>query len=125
MVDMGILVEMLDALGVERRGPALNAVNFVAVFQQKLGQIGAILPGDARDQCDFLLRFSSLPFRMHPLAVGTGFRTCETESRGLQLSPPAIPSRLTGRPQTGAPHWQTASLAGYGQKQVRRCIDFL
>jgi hypothetical protein len=37
-------------LGVEQRGAALDAVHLVALFQQELGQIGAVLAGDAGDQ---------------------------------------------------------------------------
>ena len=45
-----ILVEVLDPLGVERAGPADQAVDLVALGQQEFGQIGAILSGDAGNQ---------------------------------------------------------------------------
>ena len=48
-----VLVEMVDAVGVEERGAALDAVDDVALLQQELGEIGAILAGDAGDQGDF------------------------------------------------------------------------
>ena len=41
-----VLVEMIDALGVERRGAALDAVDHIALGQQELGEIGAVLAGD-------------------------------------------------------------------------------
>ena len=44
---------MVDAGGVEGRGPALDAVDLIALGEQQLGQIGAVLAGDAGDQCHF------------------------------------------------------------------------
>jgi len=48
-----ILVEVIDALGVELRGAALDAVDGVALFQQEFGQVGAVLAGGAGDECGF------------------------------------------------------------------------
>jgi hypothetical protein len=48
-----ILVEMVDAVGVEQRGAALDAVHVVALVEQELGEVGAVLAGDAGDECDF------------------------------------------------------------------------
>ena len=56
VVDVGILVEMIDAVGVEQRGAPFDAVDFVAFFQQKLGQVGAVLSGHPGDQCFFVHR---------------------------------------------------------------------
>ncbi len=50
---VGILVEMIDAGGVEAAGPALDAMYHVALLQQQLRQIGAILAGDAGDEGAF------------------------------------------------------------------------
>ena len=47
-----ILIEMVDALGVERRRAALDAVHDVALGEQEFGEIGAVLAGDAGDQGD-------------------------------------------------------------------------
>ncbi len=44
-----ILVEMIDAVGVERGGPSLDTVDFIAFTEQQLGQVGTILSGDSRD----------------------------------------------------------------------------
>ena len=41
---------MIDAVGVERRCAALDAVDLVALLEQKLGQIRAVLARDAGDQ---------------------------------------------------------------------------
>jgi hypothetical protein len=51
--DMRILIDILDATSVERRGPALEAVYDIALFKQKSGQVSAILTGDTGDQRDF------------------------------------------------------------------------
>ena len=45
-----ILVQVIDAVGVEERGAALDAVHLVALVEQELGEIGAVLAGDAGDQ---------------------------------------------------------------------------
>ena len=46
-----ILVEVINAGGVEAAGPALDAMDGVALVQQQLRQIRAVLAGDAGDQC--------------------------------------------------------------------------
>jgi hypothetical protein len=48
-----IMIEMLDAIGVERAAAADDAVNFVSLFEQEFRQIRAILAGNARDQSFF------------------------------------------------------------------------
>ena len=54
ILDMRIDVEMIDALGIERRRAPLEAVHDVTFCQQQLGQIGAVLAGRAGDQCDLV-----------------------------------------------------------------------
>ena len=51
--DMRIVVEVVDARGVEAGGAADDAMDFVAFFQQQFGEIGAVLTGDAGDECAF------------------------------------------------------------------------
>ena len=55
-----VLVEVVDALGVEGRGAALDAVDLVALGEQELGEVGAVLAGDAGDQSLFHLSSCSL-----------------------------------------------------------------
>ena len=55
VLDMRVLVDILDPAGIERGGTALDAVDDIALVEQKLGEIGAILPGYARNQGDFPL----------------------------------------------------------------------
>ena len=50
--DVGILINIVDALGVERGGAPLDAVDDIAFFQQEFGKVGAILAGDAGDEGD-------------------------------------------------------------------------
>ena len=47
---MRILVEMVDAVGVEQRAAALDTVDFVAFLQQEFGEIATVLAGDAGDE---------------------------------------------------------------------------
>ena len=47
---MGILVKVIDPVGVEAAGPALDAMHDVALLQQQLRQVAAVLARDAGDQ---------------------------------------------------------------------------
>ena len=49
-VGMRIMVDVIDAAGVEGAGPANNSVNFIAFVQQQLCQVGAVLAGDAGNE---------------------------------------------------------------------------
>ena len=53
VADVRILIQVIDAIGIERRRAALDAVDDVALVEQKLRQIGAILAGDSGDKCNF------------------------------------------------------------------------
>ena len=46
---VGVLIQVIDAAGVEAAGPPLDPVHRVALLQQEFGQIAAVLPGDAGD----------------------------------------------------------------------------
>lgn len=59
VLHVGVLVEVVDAVGVEQRGAALDAVDDVAFLEQEFGEIGAVLAGDASDQCNFLGHWNS------------------------------------------------------------------
>jgi len=45
-----ILVKMINAIGVERGCTAFDAMHAIPLIEQELGQIGTVLPGNARDQ---------------------------------------------------------------------------
>ena len=51
---MWIQIEVIDARGVEGRRAPDQAVDDVALVEQLLGQIGAVLAGDTRDERDLL-----------------------------------------------------------------------
>ena len=51
---LAVVVEVIDAARVERAGAADDAVYVIAFFQQLLGQIRSVLPGDAGDKRHFL-----------------------------------------------------------------------
>src|SRR6478735_9010279 len=51
---MRVLIQVVDPLRVEERRAALDPMHHIALLQQKFGQIGAVLPGNARDQRSFL-----------------------------------------------------------------------
>ncbi len=46
-VTMGVLIEVIDAAGIEGARSPDDPVDFVPLFEQQIGQIGAILAGDA------------------------------------------------------------------------------
>ncbi|MNF07170.1 hypothetical protein D3C80_2072920 [compost metagenome] len=50
---VGILVQMIDARGIEQRSTPLDAVDLIALGQQELRQIGPVLAGNAGNQCPF------------------------------------------------------------------------
>src|SRR5690606_23923792 len=105
---MRVLVEVLDAPGVERGRAALDAVDDIALVEQQLAQIGPVLARDPGDQCDFAHGCSvqrSLPLaaagakRKHdaPAAPHLGFATSLT----LLASP-------------SSPRWGEEAVAGKG-----------
>ena len=48
--DMGIVVEMIDAIGVEEACAPHHAVDFISFRKQEFAEVGAVLPGNAGDQ---------------------------------------------------------------------------
>ena len=48
-----VLVEVVDALGVERRGPPLQPVHLIALLEQQFAQVGAVLPRNPGNECYF------------------------------------------------------------------------
>jgi hypothetical protein len=53
IVNVGVLVDVVYALGIEGTGAAFDAVHDVAFFKQQLGQVRAVLAGNAGDEGDF------------------------------------------------------------------------
>ena len=46
-----LVIKVIDAFGIERRCAALDAVHLIALGEQELGKIGAVLAGDSRNEC--------------------------------------------------------------------------
>ena len=63
-VDVGIGVEMIDARGIECAGAANDPVHFVALLQQQVGEITAILSGNAGDERLLHVDLSILRFNL-------------------------------------------------------------
>ena len=49
-LDMRVLIQVVDTVRVEQRGPAFDTVYLIAFLQKKFGQIGSVLAGDTRDK---------------------------------------------------------------------------
>jgi len=47
---MGILIDVIDALGVEQRGAPFDPIDLIALGEQEFGKIGPVLSGDAGNQ---------------------------------------------------------------------------
>ena len=58
--DRVLLDQVVDTSGVGDGSTADNAVDLIALLQQKLCQIGTVLTGDASNQCFFHVFYSSL-----------------------------------------------------------------
>ena len=65
-----ILVDVINALGVEMRRPTLDAMDFIALLEEELRQVRAILARDAGDECFF-----------HDLILNLSYRRPSTDSR--------------------------------------------
>ena len=64
-VEAGVALKMGDPLAVIDRGTADDAVDFVALFEQKLGQVGPVLAGDAGDERLFHTKLLTQPYKRH------------------------------------------------------------
>ena len=57
---MRILIKVIDPGGVEAAGPALDAMHGIALLQQQLRQVAAVLSGDASDQGEFVCSLQAI-----------------------------------------------------------------
>ena len=93
---VGVDVEVVDALGVEGARAALHAVDDVALLEQQLGEVGAVLAGDAGDQGlrprDAAAHQVSAHRCSLPLMAAVSARARGTMSRCAQGPPRAAPS---------------------------------
>jgi hypothetical protein len=65
IVFVRILIEAIDAAGIEGGGTAFDAVHFVVLGEQQFGQVGAILARDAGNQRNF----SPFSHALNPISV--------------------------------------------------------
>lgn len=52
-MDVRILVKVIDTSGIKGAGSSDDAVDFVALFEEELREIRAVLSGDAGNECFF------------------------------------------------------------------------
>src|SRR5581483_308619 len=78
------LVQVVDAIGVQERGPALDAVHGVALVEQEFGEVGAVLPGNARDEGDVPLCHAA-PLPQSFLGSGREYRRASLPVRPAQV----------------------------------------
>jgi hypothetical protein len=50
---MGVLVEMINPVGIEQRSPSFDSVYGIAFIEEEFAKVGSILPRHACYQCDF------------------------------------------------------------------------
>jgi hypothetical protein len=81
---MRILVEVIDAGGVERGRPPLDAMDLIAETEQIFGKIGAVLAGDAGDQ-------------RHALRILSRHRSLQEPAGQIRATIKAQSSELTSR----------------------------
>ena len=103
------VAQVLDAVELLRRGAADHAVHLVALLEQQLGQVGAVLAGDAGDQRARHLR-SPTPSRAR--AATRRSARCPPRRRS------APSSRAAARPSR-----PTASGARRRPRSVGRCSN--
>ncbi|CAN0919023.1 hypothetical protein LINGRAHAP2_LOCUS31213 [Linum grandiflorum] len=58
---VGVDVDVVDSLSVEVGGPPDEAVNLVALVEEELGEVGAVLAGDSGDQSNLDCRRRCVP----------------------------------------------------------------
>ena len=76
-----VLIKVIDARGVERRRAPLDAVHDIAFVEQEFGEIGAVLPGRAGDQCHTIChRLISRTFLKHSIRRSTVAKRAENGS---------------------------------------------
>ena len=97
---MRILVQVIDAVGVETAGSALDAMNGITFFEQQFRQIAAVLAGDTGYQCSFAVAHGRIVtcrrfvfHRLHPACdlpmalSGATFAELKALCQGFQPCP--------------------------------------
>lgn len=94
-----IPIQVIDSVGIERGGPADQAMYFIPLLKQEFCQVGAILAGDAGDQCGLVS--SHFQHLSHDLGWVQRAPSEATAGQGyarrpLQRHPVHVASRLRG-----------------------------
>jgi hypothetical protein len=50
---MGVLIQMVYSACIKTGGASFKPMNYVSLFEKKLGKISSVLTGDACDKCHF------------------------------------------------------------------------
>ncbi len=98
-----VLIDVIDSIRVERRGPPDDAVNLVPLGEQQLSQIGPVLAGDARDESRL---------RRHGLKAYRPLREADARSTGAQTA-----GTISQVPSPPA-YWTQAHLFSFGDVQL-------
>ena len=106
-----VAVEVVDAAGVEGAGAADDAVDFVAFGEQELGQIGAVLAGDAGDR----VRGSQDCLSYQAMVSA---RPCEGVAAGSRT--PGGPASCPGSGGAGRRAWSASQRICPGSRTARR-----
>ena len=110
---VGILVEVINAAGVETAGPALDAMHHIALLQQQLRQITAVLPRDAGDQGHTAAAIHARGVEGHGLICAAAIRTHPQPpgaDTGAGAGPPPVAVE-SAQPPVG---WRAATGPGGG-----------
>ena len=54
VVDPRVLIQVVDAVGIEQAGTALDAMNLIAFVEQQFGEVRAVLASHAGDEGNFV-----------------------------------------------------------------------
>ena len=124
-----VLIDAVDAAGIERRGAPDDAVHFVALAEKELGEVGTILTGDTGDQSATrgghsanLLNFDRggrLPCRgIKPVRTGRVVR--RNGGRGLVGTPKTDPRPIRGYSGPGPRPYRPKNRRPWAEKQTLR-----
>ncbi len=88
-----VLVDVVEAPGVERGRPADEAVHLVSLGEQQFGEVGAVLTGDARDQRPG----SGVGHARLLVSCWWGRAACSLASAARTISPTHVSNSVRGR----------------------------
>ena len=91
-----ILVEVVDPVSVEGGGTSDKAVHLIALAEQKLGEVAAVLACDPRDKGT-----------TRPIHRARRYRLCGWSSRSVSLAPPPAARSAVALPPWVSATWRT------------------